>query len=87
VLAHNAYKPKRQNISVKHPSRKSAEDAAKKTRSPTPKKDAPKKKWDRYNEQQKYRAPERHPNSAHPEPHFHDGNKSTQPINLHHTFP
>ena len=78
---------KRRNISRRHSTRKRALDAAKKTRQPQPKKGASKKKRDRFREQQKYRKPERHPDTAHPEPHVHDSNKSTQPVNVHHDIP
>ena len=84
--------PKR-NIGVQHKSRKEAKEAAAHAHGgkprPTPPKSATAKRR-AYEEQQKYRHPETHPDSAHPEPHFHDSNKSTAKErgkpNVHHTW-
>ena len=79
------------NISVPHGSRKEAKEAAAHAHGgkpkPTPKKDAPSAKRKAYEEQQKYKKPESHPDSAHPESHFHDSNKSSNSTNVHHTYP
>ena len=46
-----------------------------------------KQKMDKWEEQQKYTRPESHPDSPHPEPHYHDANKSQNPkVNRHHTW-
>ena len=81
---------KAQNRSVRHSSRKKAKDAAAHAhhgrKRPTPPKHPPHnasnseyKKWkgkkDRYKQQQRYKKPESHRNSKHPEPHFHEGQK------------
>lgn len=80
----------RRNITVKHNSKKKAKEAAahghKGKPRPTPKK-SDKKKRKKYEEAEKYKKSESHPNSAHPEPHYHDSNKSEQPVNRHHTYP
>jgi RHS repeat-associated protein len=85
---------KKKNITVDHANRKRAKEAGEHPhpgkKLPTPKKNAPKKKRDDYNEQQKYKKPEKHSNSKHPERHFHDRNKSKQKRrakpNRHHTY-
>ena len=86
TLVHNG----KCNIGVKHPSRKRAREAAEHPhpgkKLPQPKKDAPKAKRDAYEEQQKYRKPERHPDSKHPDSHYHDANKSNNDVNVHHYF-
>ncbi len=83
------------NISVNHPTRKRAREAAEHAHHgkprPTPKK-TDKKKREAYDEAQKYRSPEAHRDSEkHPESHFHDSNKSSQTakkkINRHHVYP
>ncbi len=81
----------KRNIKIQHKNRKEAKEAAKhahkgKPRPEPPKKSDPKKKK-AYKEQKKYANPERHRGSDHPEPHYHDSNKSGQPINRHHVFP
>ena len=85
VLVHNA------NRGVCHSTRKEAKDAAAHPhpgkKKPEPKKNAPRHKRDEYDEQQKYQSPERHPDSQHPENHFHDADKSNSKNNNHHTFP
>lgn len=81
----------RRRITVRHPSKKRAREAAEHPRPgkklPQPKKDAPKVKREAYKEQQKYKRPESHPNSKHPKRHFHDRDKSKEKVNRHHTFP
>jgi RHS repeat-associated protein len=83
------------NISVRHPTRKRAKEAAAHAHHgkprPTPKK-ADKKKRESYDEAQKYKSPEAHRDSEkHPESHFHDSNKSKQQsqkkLNRHHDYP
>ena len=85
--------PKPRQIPVRHPSRSRARNAAEHPRPgkklPQPKKNAPRKKRDAYDEQQKYKRPERDkkPNSRHPDSHFHDSDKSRKPVNPHHYYP
>jgi RHS repeat-associated protein len=83
----------KKNVGVRHNSRKEAKEAAAhahggKPRPTPPKSDKAKRKA--YDEQQKYKQPETHPDSAHPESHFHDGNKSTAKErgkpNVHHSW-
>jgi hypothetical protein len=87
VLVHNH----KCNIGVNHSTRKRALEAAAHSHGgkprPTPKKDAPSGKRKAYEEQQKYKQPERHLDSDHPENHFHDSNKSDKDTNVHHKFP
>lgn len=91
ISAGNERKTGRRNIEVAHPSRKEAKEAAEHPqpgrKKPTPPKSDTKKRQE-YEEQQKYRYPERHPNSEHSESHFHDRNKSNnRKVNRHHTYP
>jgi len=89
------WSPRKKNIGVPHPNRKSAKDAAAhghggKPR-PTPPKSADKKKKDAHKDQEKYKNPESHTNSKHPKPHYHEPDKEKkkekkQP-NIHHEFP
>jgi RHS repeat-associated protein len=85
VLVHNA------NRGVCYPTRKRAKEAAEHPHSgkkkPQPKKNAPRYKRHEYDEQQKYKNPERHHDSPHPENHYHDSNKSRRRNNYHRTFP
>jgi RHS repeat-associated protein len=80
----------RPNIGIQHSTRKAALDAGKHAHKgpprPTPKKTDTKKRR-QYEEQQRYRYPERHPGSRYPDPHYHDSNKSTSPVNRHHRYP
>ena len=79
---------KRRNVTRRHKSKKKARDAAQKNRRNwTPKKDAPAAKKRRFKEQHKYKKPERHADTKHPDPHFHDSNKSASPVNVHHEYP
>ena len=86
----NGEKPERRNVEVRHSTRKAAKEAAEHPhpgkKKPTPSKSDSKKRRE-YNEQQKYRNPESHPNSKHPQQHFHDRDKSKSKVNRHHTFP
>ncbi|REK17696.1 MAG: RHS repeat-associated core domain-containing protein [Planctomycetota bacterium] len=84
---------KPRQISVIHNTKKAAKDTAAhahggKPRPTPPKSDKAKRKA--YEEQQKYKKPESHPNSDYPETHYHDSNKSTQikrhGVNRHHKF-
>jgi RHS repeat-associated protein len=80
----------KRNITVTHPNRKAAKEAAEHPhpgkKLPTPGKDATKAKRDAYKEQQKYRYSEANPNSKHPERHFHDRNKSRAKVNRHNVY-
>ena len=82
------------NRTVTHPSRKLAREAAAHAheggvRPTPPKSNVAKRRL--YDEAQKYRYSESHPESNHPEPHFHDSNKtvakSRSGINNHHVYP
>uniref|UniRef100_UPI001EF58671 RHS repeat-associated core domain-containing protein n=1 Tax=Snodgrassella communis TaxID=2946699 RepID=UPI001EF58671 len=97
-----------QNRGVRHSSRKKAKEAAahahKGKKRPPPTKRPPqnattsqlerwRRKKNRYNQQQDYKIPESHPNSKHPEPHFHEGQKPDihtsakgRETNTHHSF-
>ncbi|MNT26518.1 hypothetical protein D3C72_1620940 [compost metagenome] len=78
------------NRGVQHSTRKRALEASKHAHGgklrPNPGKNSPKEKRDRYKDQQKYLKPERHQGSTHPEGHFHEGGKGTNPINTHHSW-
>lgn len=81
----------RNNVEVRHSTKKRAKDAARHATGskprPTPKKSKRKKRKE-YEEQQTYRRPERHPNSKHNRSHYHDSNKSQNTnTNRHHTYP
>ncbi|MBU2121364.1 MAG: RHS domain-containing protein, partial [Gammaproteobacteria bacterium] len=98
-----------QNKTTTHATRKSAKEAAAHAHGgkklPQPKKALPesateaqkaalKTKQERYEQQQKYSNPDRHPKSDHPESHYHTGNKPdiakpapiNNPVNNHHTW-
>jgi RHS repeat-associated protein len=79
------------NITVRHSTRKAAQEAAQRAHGGKPRPVPPKsntKKRAVYSEQQKYKKPENHPNSNHPESHFHDSNKSqNKGVNRHHIYP
>jgi RHS repeat-associated protein len=86
-------KHQKKNITVKHNSRKAAKEAAAhahggKPRPTPPKSDKAKRKA--YDDAQKYKKAESHPDSAHPEAHFHDSNKDQAKergkANVHHSF-
>ena len=83
----------KKNVGVKHNNRKDAKEAAAHAHGgkprPTPKKtDTAKRKA--YKDAQKYKHPESHPDSAHPEPHFHGSNKDEakerNKPNVHHSW-
>jgi len=84
-LVHNA------NRGICKPSRKRAKEATEHPhpgkKKPQPSKDSPRYKKDEYDEQQKYRNSETHPDSEYPEPHFHHRNKSRQRNNYHFYYP
>jgi hypothetical protein len=95
VLVHNArcpYIPKTpRNIKKRYPSNKRAKEAGEHPhpgkKMPTPPK-SNRKKRKLYEEQQGYRYPERHPNSEHPDTHYHDRDKSkNRRVNRHHYPP
>lgn len=86
-------KHQKKNVGVQHSTRKAAKEAAAhahggKPRPTPPKSDKAKRKA--YDDAQKYKRPESHPDSAHPEPHFHDSNKvqakERGKPNVHHTW-
>ncbi|MGI8997667.1 MAG: hypothetical protein ACR2GW_13475 [Pyrinomonadaceae bacterium] len=85
-----ARKTQKRNIEVAHPTRKRAQEAAEHPhpgkKMPTPPKSDTKKRK-QYEEQQKYKKSERHPDSKHKKPHFHDRNKTKNKVNRHHTYP
>ncbi|WP_225981527.1 RHS repeat-associated core domain-containing protein [Paracidovorax avenae] len=103
------YCGKVQNKTTTHSTRKRAKEAAAHAHGgkklPQPKKELPenatdaqraalKAEQERYEQQQKYRNPDRHPNSDYPESHYHTGNKPditkpapiNNPVNNHHTW-
>jgi len=83
------------NIGKRYPSRSRAKDASEHPRPgkklPPPPKNAPAAKRDAYRDQQKYKNPERHPDTPYPRSHFHNRSKGSDASmgrpNPHNYFP